>query len=381
MNPGTVCMWHYLRYFGTHLLIVLTALGLVLGGGAAWLGMAAGAVGWIGLDAISGRARAAPPFRHPWVLDLALHSFLPSVAALMLVFLWYLAPGDLFGLGAWLESHMDFPVLARHAARDWLDLEGAILSCGLAVALGAILTAHELMHRTQDRLAMFTARWLLAMAFNATLEVAHVFGHHREVGTPQDPATARRGENVYAFFVRSSLGQVVQAWRIEAGRLAGQPALPRLLLANKVTRGFLRSFSVAAVFAWVAGAPGLGVFLLASLYNKLLLEALNYLEHYGLVRDAATPYALRHAWDTDRAFSHVVLIHLPMHSEHHLDPRTHFEALRARPDETPILPCGYLAALAVTLIPPLWFRLMAPRLDDWDRRFATASERALLKPA
>lgn len=373
-------MWSYLRYFGTHLLIALTALGLVLGGGAAWLGMAAGAVGWIGLDALSGRAGSTPQFRHPRVLDLALHSFLPSVAALTLVFLWYLAPGDLMGFGAWLESHVDYPVLARHAARDWLDVEGAIVSFGLAVALGGILTAHELMHRTQDRLAMFTARWLLAMAFNATLEVAHVFGHHRDVGTPRDPATARRGENVYAFYLRSSLGQVAQAWRIEAERLAGRPAPARLLFGNKVTRGFLRSFTVAGVFAWVTGPLGLGVFLLASLYNKLLLEALNYLEHYGLVRDAATPYALRHAWDTDRAFSHVVLIHLPMHSEHHLDPRTHFESLRAQVDETPLLPCGYLAALAVTLIPPLWFRLMAPRLADWDQRFATADERALLHP-
>lgn len=371
-------MWLYLRYFGTHLLIALTMLGLVLGGAASWLGMAAGALGWIGLDALSGRAARAPAFRHPWVLDLALHSFLPSVAALTLVFLWYLAPGDLLGLGAWLESHLDYPVLARHASKDWLDYEGAIVSFGLAVALGGILTAHELMHRTQDRLAMFTARWLLALSFNATLEVAHVFGHHRDVGTPQDPATARRGENVYAFYVRSSLGQVAQAWRIEARRLAGWPALSRLLLANKVTRGFLRSFSVAAGFAILSGPLGLTVFLLASLYNKLLLEALNYLEHYGLVRDAATPYALRHAWDTDRAFSHVVLIHLPMHSEHHLDPRTHFEDLHARVDETPILPCGYLAALAVTLIPPLWFRLMRASLADWDQRFATAEERALL---
>ena len=69
-------MWLYLRYFGTHLLIALTMLGLVLGGAASWLGMAAGALGWIGLDALSGRAARAPAFRHPWVLDLALHSFL-----------------------------------------------------------------------------------------------------------------------------------------------------------------------------------------------------------------------------------------------------------------------------------------------------------------
>ena len=371
-------MWHYLRYFGTHLLIALCAAGLLLGGGASWLGIAAGVVGWIGLDALSGRAGRLPEFHHPWILDLALHSFVPSVAALCVVFAWYLAPTDLLGIGRGVEALSGHPALAARAANDWLDHIGAVLSFGLAIALGAILTAHELMHRTQDRAAMFSARWLLAMAFNASLEVAHVFGHHRDVGTPRDPATARRGENVYAFWIRSSLGQVAQAWGIERERLRGRPALRALLLDNKVTRGFLRALLVAALFFVAAGAAGLAVFLAASLFNKLLLEALNYLEHYGLVREDGTPYALRHAWDTDRAFSQVVLINLPMHSEHHLDPKVHFEALRARPDETPILPWGYLAGLALTLLPPLWFRLVAPSLEDWDRRYASAGERALL---
>ena len=370
-------MWMYLRYYGTHLLVLLSIIGLVLGSAWAWLGIASGFLGWIGLDALSWRTRQSPGLQRGWVLDLALHSFLPSIALLGVVFAWYLAPGDLFGIGAWLETATGYPVLAQHAVRGWLNVEGAILSFGLAVALGAILTAHELMHRTQDRAAMFTARWLLAMAFNASLEVAHVFGHHRDVGTRKDPATARRGENVYAFWVRSSLGQVAQAWGIERERLQGKPAWQALLLENKVSRGFLRSFAVAGFFFWAAGALGLAAFLLASLYNKLLLEALNYLEHYGLVREPGSPYALRHAWDTDRAFSHVVLIHLPMHSEHHLDPRLHFEQLRAQPDETPILPWGYLASLALTLVPPLWRRLMAPQLDAWDQRFATPREREI----
>ena len=374
-------MWNYLRYYGTHLLILVTAVGLLLGGWGAWAGIVAGFAGWIGLDALSWRTQRSPRFEQPWILDLALHSFVPSVALLCVVFAWYCAPGDLLGLGAWLESLTGYPHLAQKAANHWLHDEGAILSVGLAVALGSILTAHELMHRTQDKAAMWSARWLLAMSFNATLEVAHVFGHHRDVGTPKDPATARRNENVYAFWVRSSLGQVAQAWGIERQRLKGRPALQALLLQNKVTRGFLRSFTVAGLFWLAAGERGLALFLLASMFNKLLLEALNYLEHYGLVRDPATPYALRHAWDTDRAFSHVVLIHLPMHSEHHLDPRLHFESLEAKPAETPILPWGYLASLALTLVPPLWRRLMAPRLAEWDMRFANERERELAASA
>lgn len=371
-------MWIYLRYCGTHLLILLAMASLLLGQHASWLGIVAGVLGWIGSDALSPRAKSTPTVRHPWLLDLVLHSFVPSVAALSVVFAWYLSAQDLFGIGRAVEALFGYPALALRAGNEYTDILGATLSFGLAVALGGILTAHELMHRTSDAGAMFSARWLLAMAFNASLEVAHVFGHHRDVGTPRDPATARRGENVYHFYVRSSLGQLAQAWDIEAARLAGQPPLRRLLLANKVSRGLMRSLTVLALYGWAAGSAGMLVFLLASLFNKLLLEALNYLEHYGLVRDPHTPYALRHAWDTDRAFSHVVLIHLPMHSEHHLQPMTHFEALRPQPRDTPLLPCGYLAALALTLVPPLWHKVMAPKLTEWDERFATAEERALI---
>ncbi|MGD9601938.1 MAG: fatty acid desaturase [Gammaproteobacteria bacterium] len=370
-------MWGYAKYGGTHLLIVSAAVGLLVGGIGSWLGFLAGVVGWIGMDSVSGRAGPMRSYGHPRILDCLLYSFLPMVAALCAVFAWYLSPPDLFGLGATVERWSRYPVLARKADRTVFDLAGAVLSVGLAVALGAILTAHELMHRVHDRVAMFVARWLLALAFNSSLEVAHVFGHHRDVGTPRDPATARRGENVYAFWVRSSLGQVPQAWRIERERLRGRPWWQALLTSNKVTRGFMRAFVVAGLFGACAGPPGLAAFVLASMFNKLLLEALNYLEHYGLVRNPSTPYALRHAWDTDRAFSQVVLINLPMHSEHHLDPRLHFESLRARPDETPILPWGYLAALVLTLLPPLWHRLIAPSLAEWDRRFATDEERAL----
>jgi hypothetical protein len=370
-------MLKYLRYLGTHVLIALTIAGLLLGQGWAWLGIGSGVVGWIGADALSGAARTAPRFRHPAVLDYALYSFLPAVAVLCVVYAWVLSPHDLLGLGAALQQALGIDVLARRAGNDWVSWLGASLSVALAMALGAILTAHELVHRTQQPVAMFVGRWLLAMAWNASLEVAHVYGHHRDVGTPADPATARRGENVYAFFVRSTLGQVRQAWTIERQRLRGATRWQALVARNKVSRGFVRSTAVALAFLWAAGAPGLALFLVASMWNKLLLEALNYLEHYGLVRDGSTPYALRHAWDTNRAFSHVVLIHLPMHSEHHLEPRAHFEALEQRP-ESPLLPCGYLAALLLTLIPPLWQRLMAPKLAEWDRHYASPRERSLL---
>lgn len=360
-------MWIYVRYLGTHLLIALAICGLLLGGALTWLGLTAAVFLWIGSDALSDAVPDEPAPRHGWVLDAILYSFLPSVALLCVVYAWSLGRDDLFAIGRTVREVTGVDVLARRS--DTLfSLAGAGLSFALAIALSAILTAHELVHRTRNAVAMFVGRWLLAMAWNATLEVAHVYGHHRDVGTQADPATARRGENVYRFAVRSTLGQISQAWGIEMGRLRNAPWLTRYLIANKVTRGFVRSNTVAAFFLWASGPVGLVMFLYASVINKLILEALNYIEHYGLVRANGEPYGLQHGWDTDRRVSHVVLLNLPRHSEHHLDSSVRFQALR-RSDSAPLLPCGYLSGLVLSFFPPLWRRAMAGPLDRWDRQF------------
>lgn len=364
-------MWKYLRYLGTHLLIALTLCGLLLGGALSWMGLSAAVLVWIGADALSDAVPDGPSPELGWVLDIILYSFLPSVGLLCVVYAWSLADDDLFGIGQTVHALTGVDILQSRSERSFLALLGAALSFALAIALGAILTAHELVHRTRDAIAMFMGRWLLAMAWNATLEVAHVYGHHRDVGTAADPATARRGENVYRFAIRSTLGQVRQAWRIEMARLRNASLHVRYLSANKVTRGFIRSSSVAVFFAWAAGPLGLSMFLFASVVNKLVLEALNYIEHYGLVRAQNEPYGLHHAWDTDRRVSHVVLLNLPRHSEHHLDSSVRFQAL-TRDRSSPLLPCGYLAGLLLSLFPPLWRKAMADPLRRWDGKHGQA---------
>lgn len=334
---------------------------------------------WIGGDALSRVVAPRPPrYSHPALLELALYSLLPAVGRLTLTYAWSLADVDLLGIGAVCHLASGFDCLAARGASDALDRLGGSWSFALAIATAGILTAHELVHRTRDPRAMTVGRWLLAMAFNSSLEVAHVQGHHRDVGTVADPATARRGENVYHFWLRSSLGQVVQAWRIERARLAGRGAVARSV-DNRVLRGFMRAIAVAGGFLWAGGVSALGWFLLASAWNKLLLEALNYMEHYGLVREPGTPIEPRHAWDSSSAFSHAALFNLPWHADHHSRAGVPFHALGAR-DGAPSLPHGYLATLPIVLIPPLWFRHIAPRLAAWDRELATSRERAMAAP-
>ena len=364
-------MFSYLRYFGTHVLILATALGLFAGGSWYWLGLVLGFLVWVGGDALSPALSSETKYKHPLILDFALYSLFPSLVLMVVAFAWAVSPGDLFGLGAWISSSVNQDILAAKSESSLIHYFGACLSFGLAMAMGGILTAHELGHRTNDRAAMWTARWMLAMAFNASLEVAHVFGHHREVGTPLDPATARRGENIYRFYVRSTVGQFFQAWRIEKERLQSVHGL-QFLHQNKLVRGGIRSVTIATLFFLAGGWFALGCFLLASMWNKFLLESLNYAEHYGLVRVPETPIEPRHAWDSTSRFSHAALFNLPWHADHHSRIGVHYPDLKQ--SDAPLLPCGYLASLPIIWVPLIWRYVIDPRIDDWDADKASAGE-------
>ncbi|MGR8921419.1 MAG: alkane 1-monooxygenase [Gammaproteobacteria bacterium] len=370
----------YLRYFGTQVLLAATIFGLFAGGGWYWSGLAVGFAFWIAPDALSRPVAAErQTYRHPRVLDLALYGLMPSLLVMSFAFAWAHSPGDLLGVGAMLTNLTGYDLVAARAAATLPDHLGACLSFGLAMAMGGILTAHELGHRTADPVAMWTARWMLALAFNSSLEVAHVYGHHRDVGTAADPATARRGESIYHFYVRSTVGQFFQAWRLERDRLAGSSSF-EFWSRSKVVRGVLRSGVVALIYFLAGGWFALGAFLLASMWNKFLLESLNYAEHYGLVRAPGTPVEPRHAWDSVSAFSHAALFNLPWHADHHARAGVQYPDLVASTD-APVLGRGYLATLPLIWVPPLWFRLIGPRLADWDQRRASDAERQLIASA
>ena len=370
-------MLKYLRYFGTHILITATTIGLVAGGAWSWLGLGVGFIFWVGGDSLSRTPTLpSPHYAHPRILDTALYSLFVPVIVMTLAFAWALSNHNWFGFGTWIHNMSGIDVLAGRANNSLADVLGASLSFGLAMAMGGILTAHELGHRTDDRWAMWVARWMLAMAFNASLEVAHVFGHHRDVGTPADPATARRGESIYHFYIRSTAGQFFQAWRIERERFErlGQSLVT---FNNKVIAGLLRAGLVAVLFYLTGGPYALGAFLVASMWNKFLLESLNYIEHYGLVRVPGEPINPRHAWDSLSSFSHAALFELPWHADHHSRVGCRYPELRASPN-APLLPFGYLAALPIVWIPPLWKRLIKNGLAEWDRNKASSAERSLI---
>jgi alkane 1-monooxygenase len=226
---------------------------------------------------------------------------------------------------------------------------------------------------------MLVGRWLLAFSFDTSFAIEHVYGHHRYVSTVDDPATAPRGRNVYSHIVASTARGNVSAWRIEAGRLRKKR---RAVFSwhNAVIRGYLMSVVLVAAAFTVGGWHGGAFFILCALGGKSLLEIVNYMEHYGMVRKPETPVQPRHSWNTNKRVSSWTMFNLTRHSHHHAQGEVPYQDLRPYPN-APMMINGYLTTIIVALVPPLWHRLMTPKVLAWDRDYASAEERALAAAA
>jgi alkane 1-monooxygenase len=253
------------------------------------------------------------------------------------------------------------------------------VATGLLIGFVGRLTAHELTHRTWDPVSMFIGRWLLAFSFDTTFSIEHVYGHHRYIGTPKDPATAPRGRSVYSHIVLSTLRGNVSAWKIEADRLR-KKRLPVVSWHNAVLRGHLMSAVLVAVAFAMGGVSAAAYFVVCALWGKALLEIVNYMEHYGIVRDPGLPVEPRHSWNTNRRVSSWTMFNLTRHSHHHAQGEVPYHQLRPYPN-APMMIGGYVTTIVVAMIPPLWHRWMTPKLLGWDRDFATDQERRLAASA
>ncbi|HXW10630.1 MAG TPA: alkane 1-monooxygenase [Steroidobacteraceae bacterium] len=373
-------MGRYLKFLAVHGFVLATTLGIALGGAWMWLGIGVIYAVMIAGDEWIGDDYAEPAYAQPRLLDALLYLALPTLGLLCCVMAWMAGSGDLFGLGAWVQAQAGYDLFAARAATGPLHWLGGILSAALTFAAVGTNGGHELTHRTADRGAMIAGRWLLALTFDAEFAIEHVYGHHRRLATPADPATARRGEHFYAFLVRSIAGQTRSAFRLERDRLA-KLDLPTWSWHNRYLRGWGMSGLIVAAFGLAAGAAGVVVFVLAGLAGRTVLEAVNYFEHYGLVREPTSPIEPRHSWNSNKALSNVVLFNLARHSHHHAEGDAPFWRLRSYRD-APTLPYGYLTCMLLVYVAPGWYRdRMTPLVLDWDRRYANATERVLAAAA
>jgi alkane 1-monooxygenase len=245
---------------------------------------------------------------------------------------------------------------------------------GLAVTVGFIAglginTAHELGHKRESH-----ERWLakiaLAQSFYGHFYIEHNRGHHVRVATPADPASSRLGESFYAFWPRTVLGSLASAWRLERRRYGLRHQHP-FRPGNDVLNAWLMSAVLwAAMVIWLG--PGIVPYLvIQAVIGLTLLEAVNYLEHYGMLRQiVGVPGKERyervdpsHSWNSNNLATNVLLYHLQRHSDHHANPTRRYQALRDC-KESPVLPTGYAGMILLALVPPAWRRVMDPRVLD-----------------
>ncbi len=254
---------------------------------------------------------------------------------------------------------------ALWASGDLTVLDKIGLALTVAMVSGiAINTAHELGHK-RDRVERWLSKIALAQSGYGHFFVEHNRGHHVRVATPEDPASARLGESFWAFLPRTVKGSVVSAWELEREWLARDGRSP-WTVRNNILNAWAMTVVLFAALIAVFGPVVLPYLLLQMVIGFPLLEVVNYLEHYGLLRQRRPDgrYELtrpEHSWNSNNVASNVLLYHLQRHSDHHANPTRRFQALRHF-DEAPQLPTGYAGMILLALVPPLWYRVMDRRL-------------------
>ncbi len=252
---------------------------------------------------------------------------------------------------------------AVHADLTWYGYLGLAMAAGWTSGAG-INAGHELGHKkTQAERAL--ARLALAPSGYGHFTIEHNRGHHRDVATPEDTASARMGESYYRFIGREIPGAFRRAWVTEAARLSRFGTGP-WSIRNEILQTAAITLVTWGSLVWWLGAAVIPFLLIQAFMAYTLLSSANYVEHYGLLRQKTGSGRYQrpepcHSWNSNHVLSNILLYQLQRHSDHHAHPTRRYQALRHF-DEAPQLPSGYFGMFLVAFIPGLWFRVMDPRV-------------------
>ncbi len=243
------------------------------------------------------------------------------------------------------------------------DIAGRVTVMGLMCGVMGINVGHELGHRV-NKTEQTLARALLLTSLYMHFFIEHNRGHHKNVGTPEDASSARRNEPLYFFWLRSISGVYQKAWKIAINE---QHKKGRNFLQNEMLHYQLIELAFCQFIGFYFGWVVLGYFLIAALIGILLLETVNYIEHYGLMRkplgngkyERAMPV---HSWNSDHTIGRIMLFELSRHSDHHYLSSRKYQLLRHH-DDSPQLPTGYPGSMLLAMLPPVWFRVMNKKID------------------
>lgn len=264
---------------------------------------------------------------------------------------------------------------------DGLPLWAAIpFVFSFGVGSGQVLTfAHELGHRTNN-LDRQVAKYALSIIGYGHFCIEHNRGHHVHVATPEDCASSRMNESVYAFTFRDIPGAFRRGWMHEAKRLRNKK-LPVFSHHNEILQSYTVTVLIAAAMILWLGWAALPFIMIHHFFGWFALTLVNYIEHYGLKREKLPngryePCKPHHSWNTNHIVSNIVTVNLQRHSDHHANPARPYQCLRNF-EELPRLPSGYPGCITMALVPPVWFAVMNPRVRAWCATFAGGDESKL----
>ncbi len=245
------------------------------------------------------------------------------------------------------------------------EIIGMITAFGMACGI-SINNAHELGHRTTGY-ERFMSKSLLMTSLYMHFYIEHNRGHHKRVATEEDPASSRYGESVYSFYVRSLVGSWLSAWKLEEKRLKNINR-PIWSLDNEMLRFQIIQLVLLLIILWLTSWKVLLCFVFSATIGFLLLETVNYIEHYGLRRKKNDMGYERtepiHSWNSNHPLGRMILLELSRHSDHHYRSTRKYQILRHF-DGSPQMPYGYPAMMLLSLVPPLWFRIMHRKIVQY----------------
>jgi len=389
----------HLVYFYTPIGIILCILGILKGGGWVWTGVGIFAFNIV-LDTVTGGihtkgaaiSRDGKPLGIPAILNNMMYVQYVLFVILQFALAWRIyqyTAGTPIGVA-------EFDGNGYMTGITGWQLIGAVISAGMHQGLG-IMFGHELAHT--KGFGFMVSRFMMALSGAAHFCFAHVYNHHLELGRawlgPEnnkmgddcDPATSPRGRSLYKHFVISHVGQSYFGYLTEKKRLARQ-GKPFFSLSNRWIRGYLMSVPTIVLFGYAGyaggGVGGMLLGLLCMLYVWIIsnfeLEALNYMEHYGLIRVKYQPIEYRHSWDNDNMLTSWAFIEIGRQADHHDRGETHFWELSnvgGAPSGAPNALMGYYTEFCLALVPPLWHAVYRKKLAVWDRDFASPEERKI----
>jgi len=327
-------------------------------------------------DMILKKDASEETYSYVFLLDVPMYINLPLLMLLVLFTVFALSsdPSDLFQ--SIFMNYLNIDLFNMRQSMNAADSISLVALTGLFIGIMGTVPGHELVHRKKNKFDMFMGNWLLAFSWDCAFAIEHVYGHHKNVGLGHDPATAKRGENIYLFILRAIIKEQKDAWSIELNQ-AKRREQSFISIRNRMIIGYFRSLFITFIAYLIGGISGTLIFLLCAFIAKSLLEVINYSEHYGLIRVSGETVSPRHSWNSNSTMSSIYLYNVTRHSSHHEKANLKYWELRSYND-APMMPQGYLTMLYMALFLPYFFhRMMAKKLIEWDKNYATDNERIL----